>query len=341
VVIAPNTRRLTGGLFDYEDLGPVEIRGLAAPVTAGRVLRESAADSRFEALRSEAAPLIGRQQELELLLRHWAEAKAGEGRAVLISGEPGIGKSRLTAALVQAVEGDRHTRLRYFCSPHHQDSALHPLIVQLERAAGFVRDEAVDRKVEKLRGLLAPGAYCEGEMALLAELLSLPNAAAELNLSPQRKREKLFEALLNQLESLTRGGPVLMAFEDAHWIDSTSREFLDLTLNRVSGLGVLLVVTFRPEFQHAWSGRPQVSILALNRLDGRNGATLVERLAGNAGLSRETVEEIVERAPRSPRRSGRAPCRNRRVAPCPRPERISSRECFVERRSPPRRPCPS
>jgi predicted ATPase len=259
-------------------------------------LRESAAESRFEALRSEAAPLIGREQELELLLRHWAEAKAGEGRAVLISGEPGIGKSRLTAALAQAVESDQHTRLRYFCSPHHQDSALHPFIVQLERAAGFVRDDAVDRKLEKLRGLLALGAHGEDEIALVAELLSLPNAVAELNLSPQRKREKLFEALLNQLEFLARSGSVLMVFEDAHWIDPTSREFLDLTLDRVSGLRILLVVTFRPEFQHAWSGRPQISILALNRLGGRDGAALVERLAGNAGLSRETVEEIVERA---------------------------------------------
>jgi class 3 adenylate cyclase/predicted ATPase len=296
VVIAPSTRRLTGGLFDYEDLGQVEIKGLAAPVTAARILRESAAESRFEALRSEAAPLIGREQELDLLLRRWAEAKAGAGCAVLISGEPGIGKSRLNAALSQAIESDRHTRLRYFCSPHYQDSALHPFIAQLERAAGFVRDDVVDCKLEKLRRLLGPDARREDEMALVAELLSLPNSAAALNLSPQRKREKLFAALLNQLEALARGGPVLMVFEDAHWIDPTSRELLDLFLNRISGLQLLLVVTFRPEFQSPWSGRPQVSTLALNRLVGCDGATLVRRLAGNAGLSQETVEEIVERA---------------------------------------------
>ncbi len=215
---------------------------------------------------------------------------------VLVSGEPGIGKSRLTAALSQAIQSDPHTRLRYFCSPYHQDSALYPFIVQLERAAGFARDDTVEQKLGKLRGMLAAGARADDEVELLAELLSLPSSAADFNLSPQRKREMLFEALLHQLDALSRRTPVLMVFEDAHWIDPTTRELLDLTLDRVARLRVLLVVTFRPEFQHAWSGPPQVTMLALNRLGGHDGAALVERLAGNAGLSRETVDEIVERA---------------------------------------------
>jgi predicted ATPase len=156
-------------------------------------------------------------------------------------------------------------------------------------AAGFTRDDTVEQKLSKLRELLAPGARGDDEIELLAELLLLPNSAAELNLSPQRKRETLFEALLHRLAALARSRPVLMVFEDAHWVDPTSRELLDLTLDRVARLPVLLVVTFRPEFQHAWSGQPHVTASALNRLADHDGAALVERLAGNAGLTRETV----------------------------------------------------
>src|ERR1700730_12831135 len=231
-----------------------------------------------------------------MLVRRWQRAKSGEGRVVLISGEPGIGKSRLTAALSEHIETEPHTRLRYFCSPHHQDSALYPLIGQLERAASFARDDGLEQKLGKFRDVLAPAARGNDEIELLAELLSLPSAAIKLNLSPQRKREKLLEALLHQLEALAFSRSVLMVFEDAHWVDPTSRELLDLTIDRVARIPVLVVVTFRPEFQHAWSGQPHVTMLALNRLGERDGAALVNRLSGNATLSRETVDEIVERA---------------------------------------------
>lgn len=295
VVVDEGTRRQIGGLFEVDDLGPQTVAGFGAPQPAWRVLGDSGVVSRFEALRSNATPLVGRDEELDLLLRRWQQAKSGEGRVVLLSGEPGIGKSRLSAELVHRLEAEPHTRLRYFCSPHHQDSALHPFIVQLERAGGLAREDNPQERRAKLDALLAPAARDRDEIELIAELLSLPNAAAELNLSPQRKRERLFEALLAQLEALARARPVLMLFEDAHWIDPTSRELIDLTVGRVARLAVLAVITFRPEFHPPWTGQPHVTMLALNRLGQRHVAALVLGVAGNALLGSETVEEIAER----------------------------------------------
>jgi class 3 adenylate cyclase/predicted ATPase len=295
IVIANETRDLLGGLFEVENLGPQILAGYGESLRAWRVLGESGVLSRFEALRSSTAPLVGRDEELNLLRRRWEQAKRSEGRVTLIGGEPGIGKSRLTAALSHSIEGEPHTRLRYFCSPHHQDSPLYPFIAQIERAAGFSRADALEEKRAKLDTLLAAGIRDPREITLIAELLSLPNAAADLKLSPPRKRDMLLHALLHQLEAVAAGQPVLMIFEDAHWIDPTSRELLDLAIDCLPRLPVLLVITFRPEFQPAWSGQPHVTALTLNRLVESDGAALVGQLVGGSGVTPEVVAEIVER----------------------------------------------
>jgi len=297
LVVADSTRRQIGTLFEIEDLGPQPLAGFAEPQGAWRVVGESGVVSRFEALRSGTTPLVGRDEELDLLLRRWQQAKLGEGRVVLVSGEPGIGKSRLTAALSQRIETEPHTRLRYFCSPHDQDSALYPFIGQLERAAGFARDDTATMRLDKLEALLGHGAE-PGDIALIAEMLSLSGGERfpPLDLSPQRKKERTLAALLRQLRALAQRQPVLMIFEDLHWIDPTSREVLDLTVEKITGLPVMLVATYRPEFQPPWAGQSQVTVIALNRLGRNEGAALVHQLAGNLGaLPPDVVDEIVER----------------------------------------------
>jgi class 3 adenylate cyclase len=272
VVISATTRALVGDLFDYRDLGVFEAKGIAEPLPAWQVLRPSIVASRFEALRGSAlTQLVGRHEEIELLLRRWARAKAGDGQIVLLAGEAGLGKSRITAALEERLQGEPHLRLRYFCSPYHQGSALFPFIDQLGRGSGFVRDDRPSDKLEKLEALLASAAPPDEDVTLLADLLSLPGSDRYVlpNLSPQKKKERTLHALIRQLEGLAHKQPVVMVVEDAHWIDPTSRELLDLVVERVRGLPVLLIVTFRPEFQPPWAGQPQVSIVTLNRLDRR------------------------------------------------------------------------
>ena len=298
VVIATGTRRLVGDFFEYRDLGVVEVKGLVGPVPAWQVLRPSAVESRFEALRgSTLSPLIGRDEELDLLLRRWARAEAGAGQIVLVSGEPGIGKSRLTAALAERLHDEPHLRLRYFCSPYHQDSALFPFIDQLGRASVFARDDPPSARLEKLEALLALAAPRDEDIALLADLMSLPASERHRlpNLSAQRKKELTLEALIRRLEGLARRQPLVVVFEDAHWIDPTSRELLDLTVERIGNLPVLLIVTFRPEFQPPWTGQPQVTMLALNRLDRRDRIALVSQTASGEGLPDEVVTQIADR----------------------------------------------
>ena len=298
VVIAEGTRRLLGDLFELRGLGPKDLKGIAEPVRVWAALRASSMASRFDALHTAGlTALVGREEEFELLLRCWSRTKMGQGQVVLVSGEAGIGKSRLTAALLERLASEPHTRLRYFCSPQHTDSALYPIIGQMERAAGLAYDDAPQAKLDKLDAVLAQTSTLPEDAALLADMLSLPNDGRYpmFELIPERRRQKTLEALTSQLAGLARQHPVLMILEDAHWVDPTSLEAFGRTVDRIRALPVLLIVTSRPEFNAPWLGQSHVTSLTLNRLGERETAAIIARLVGNKGLPSDVMAEIVER----------------------------------------------
>jgi class 3 adenylate cyclase/predicted ATPase len=298
VVIADGTRRLLGNLFELQELGAKDLKGIAGPVRAWAALRPGSVEGRFEALHATGlTALVGREEESELLLRRWSRAKTGEGQVVLLSGEAGIGKSRLTAALLERLAGEPHTRLRYFCSPQHTDSAFYPLIGQMERAAGLAHDDTAQARLDKLDALLAQTATSTQDAALFAEMLSLSNDGRypALPQAPPQRRQKTLEALGSQMEALTRQNPVLMIFEDAHWTDPTSLELFGRAVDRIASLRVLLLVTFRPEFEPPWIGRPHVTALTLNRLAQRDIDAMIDRVVGNKLLPANIRQDIIER----------------------------------------------
>ena len=255
-------------------------------------------ESRFDALHAAGlTALVGREEEIELLLRRWSRAKTAEGQVVLLSGEAGVGKSRLTAALLERVAPEPHTRLRYFCSPQHTDSALYPIIGQMERAAGFAHDDTPQVKLDKFDTLLARTSTTPEDAALLAEMLSLTNDGRypELALSPQQRRQRTLEALTAQMRVLSRQNPVLMIFEDVHWTDPTSLEAFGRTVDQLRALSVLLIVTFRPEFEPPWIGRPHVTALTVNRLAQRDIEAMIDNVVGNKLLPASIRQDITER----------------------------------------------
>jgi class 3 adenylate cyclase/energy-coupling factor transporter ATP-binding protein EcfA2 len=298
VVVAEGTRQLLGNLFEFADLETKDLAGFAGSVRAWTALRPSSAASRFEALHvTGLTDLVGREEELELLLRRWSQAKAGEGQLVLLSGEPGIGKSRLTAALLEAIATEPHTRLRNFCSPQHTDSALYPTIGQIERAAGITRDDTLEAKLDKLDALLSQSFTPPRDATLFAEMLSLPNDGRypALELTPQQRRQRTLEALVEQVATLSRQNPVLMIFEDAHGADPTSLELFNRIVDRITNLCVLLIITHRPEFVPPWIGWPYVTALTINRLTERETGAMIDSITGSKALPANIRKDIVER----------------------------------------------
>ncbi len=297
VVVERVTRHLLGNLFECRDLDPITLGRDDEPIRRWQVRGESAGVSRFEALHEIAlSPLVGRQEEIELLLRRWDQSKQGEGRVVLLTGEAGIGKSRLAESLLTQLEGVPHARLRYFCSPHHTHSPLYPFITQLNRAAGFEPGSDSGAKLDRLEALLEPTTKnVSRDVALIAELLAVPadERYPALAVSPQQKREMTLAALLGQLEGLAAHGPVLIVFEDVHWIDPTSLDLLDRAIARVADLPVLLVMTFRPEFEPTWIGQPHVTMLPLSRLGRRDSAAIIAGLTRDKDLPDAIVEQVL------------------------------------------------
>ena len=299
VVVSPGTHELAAGRFEYGDLGDHDLKGISESVQAWRVIAPTAAKSRFEAAhRTGLTLLVGREHEIGLLLERWAQAKEGDGQAILLSGEAGIGKSRITETLRERTATDGPVRLRYQCSPYHTNSALHPIIEQLERAAQFDSEDTNEVKLDKLESLLALGTSdVEVVAALLAPLLSIPSEGryAPLDTTPDRQKELTLEALTAQLRGLSRNQPVLFIFEDVHWADPTSLELLELTIERAQTIPVLVVLTYRPEFSPPWSGHTHVTSLTLNRFTRNLASVMIENVTGGKSLPDEVMEQIIEK----------------------------------------------
>src|SRR4029453_2144455 len=298
VLICPSTRLLTGGHFDYRDLGPLALKGWAKPVPAWQVWGRGGGGSRFEAMhKTKLPPLFGREEEIELLLRRWRHAAQGEGRVVMLTGEPGVGKSHISLALDDRFQSEPHITLRYFCSAHHTNSALFPFIGQIERAAEFERSDSPTEKLSKLDVLVAQSTADPEHTAVLANLLALPASDRYQlqELSPQKRKENTLAALLAQLKGMAARQPVFMIFEDLHWIDPTSLELLAATVECVSQLRVLVLVTARPGFTPSWPSYPPMATIQLARLGRRDGAALVERVTGGKTLPKEVMDEILAR----------------------------------------------
>src|SRR5215210_7162546 len=299
VVIADGTRRLLGEVFELRELGATQLKGFAQPVSSFQVLGRHWTSSRFEAQRSgRAMPMIGRDQELALVLERWRQAVAGEGQAVLLVGEAGIGKSRLIHAVLDAVVQGDHFALRYQCSPHHTGSALWPVIQQLGYAAGVEPADTEVVKLDKLEVLLRRGVHDISQaVPLVAALLGVdPGERYPAHgLTPHQQRARTLSVLVEQLLGLARCRPVLMVVEDAHWIDPTTLELLGQTIDQIAGARVLMLLTSRPDNQPSLGGHPHVTRLTLNRLGRSPTEAIVARLTCGASLPRETLGEIAAR----------------------------------------------
>jgi class 3 adenylate cyclase/predicted ATPase len=299
VVIAPTTRRLLGELFEYQDLGCPALEGFSKPIQVWQVAGSIEAESRFDATHAAGiTPLVGREEEVSLLLKRWAQAKEGESQVVLLSGEVGIGKSRIVQGFRERLEAESHTRMLYYCSPFHQNSAFYPAMQQIERGLQFEHEDAVEQKLDKLDHMLGNlGLSATAHGPVLASLLSLSPEGryAAPELAPEQWRKKTLESLVTVIEAMTIQQPVLVVLEDVQWIDPSTLELIGLLIEQLLSVRLLLVITFRPQFTPPWSGFTHVTALALNRLSRKESTALVTQVAGGKTLPDEVLDEIVAR----------------------------------------------
>jgi class 3 adenylate cyclase/predicted ATPase len=296
VVVSEQTRRLLGGGVVVEDLGPVKLKGFAEPLRAFSITGERAVESRFAARTTASVSLVGREEELSILTRRWELAKRGEGQLVLLSGEPGIGKSRLVLGLLERITGEPHLRINFQCSPFHVYSAFYPVVSQIARDAGFAAEDLPEQKMDKLRDwLMRAKSRRSDELTVFAALLSLPDGGrlSEIEPDPERRRARIFEALLHQCKRLAKDQPLICVFEDMHWSDPSTKEFVERLVEWIPSWPVLLLVTCRPEFASPWTGLAHSTLMALTRLSVSSSAELVTRLAGEKRLPGDVARQII------------------------------------------------
>jgi class 3 adenylate cyclase/tetratricopeptide (TPR) repeat protein/ABC-type transport system involved in cytochrome c biogenesis ATPase subunit len=295
LVLPGETRRLLGSTYRLTSIGAQELKGGGAPVEACVVEAEASVESRFAARQTGSlTPIVGRDREIELMLERWALAKSGQGQMVIVSGEAGIGKSRITRAVIDEVAKDDHTRITYQCSPYHADSAFYPVIQQLSYAAGFAQSDGSDTRLDKLEALLG---QTPDTLKLIATMMGLDGTAryGGLDLTPVQQRAHTMQTLANLLVRQSRDRPVLLVYEDLHWIDPTSLELLELVLDAIVDQKIMILATARPSFEYGFGGHPIVTRFALNRLGKDQIGDIVVKLTDGKTLPNEIMAIIAER----------------------------------------------
>ena len=295
LVLPIETQRLLGSTYKLMSIGAQKLKGVGEAVEAFVVEGEASVESRFAARQSGTlTPIVGRDREIELMLERWALTKSGQGQMVIVSGEAGIGKSRITRAVVDEVAKDDHTRITYQCSPYHADSAFYPVIQQLSFAAGIAPSDGPDTRLDKLEALLGQDPDI---LKLIAPMMGLEGITryGALDLTPAQQRARTMQALTELLVEQAKDKPLLLVYEDLHWVDPTSLELLDLLLDAIADHQIMILATARPSFEYGFGGHPIVTRFTLNRLGKDQIGDIVAKLTSSKALPDEIMEIIAQR----------------------------------------------